>query len=73
MTGGYVYRGARIPAMDGVYLFGDFCVGHVFAFANGEVRDLGIAVSNLASFGQDANGELYVLSLSDGVLRIDPA
>ncbi|MBV9410601.1 MAG: PQQ-dependent sugar dehydrogenase [Acidimicrobiia bacterium] len=73
VTGGYVYRGARIPAMDGVYLFGDFCVGHVFAFANGQARDLGIAAGNLASFGQDANGELYVLSLSDGVFRIDPA
>ncbi len=73
VTGGYVYRGARIPAMNAVYLFADFCVGHVFGWYPGQVRDLGISVGNLASFGQDANGELYVLSLSDGVFRIDPA
>jgi glucose/arabinose dehydrogenase len=73
VTGGYVYRGARIPALNAVYLFADFCVGHVFGLYLGQVRDLGIAVGNLASFGQDAGGELYVLSLSDGVFRIDPA
>ena len=73
VTGGYVYRGSRIPALDAVYLFADFCVGHVFGLYLGQVRDLGIATSNLASFGEDAAGELYVLSLSDGVFRIDPA
>lgn len=73
VTGGYAYRGARIPTMAGVYLFADFCVGHVFGLLNGQVRDLGIGAGNLASFGEDAAGELYVLSLSDGVFRIDPA
>ena len=73
VTGGYVYRGTRIPAMNGVYLFGDFCVGHVVGLAGGQVRDLGISTSNLASFGQDADGELYVLSLTGGVSRIDPS
>jgi len=73
VTGGYVYRGSRIPTMNGVYLFSDECVGHVMGLASGQVRDLGIAQSNLASFGQDASGELYVLSLSGGVFRIDPS
>jgi glucose/arabinose dehydrogenase len=73
VTGGYVYRGSRVPSMNGVYLFADFCVGHVIGLANGQARDLGIAASNLSSFGQDASGELYVLSLSGGVSRIDPA
>jgi hypothetical protein len=73
VTGGYVYRGARIPALNDVYLLADFCVGHVFGFYLGQIRDLGIAASNLASFGEDSAGELYVLSLSDGVFRIDPA
>jgi hypothetical protein len=59
--------------MNGVYLFADFCAGHVFGFANGQARDLGISTNSLSSFGQDASGELYVLSLSAGVLRVDPA
>jgi hypothetical protein len=59
--------------MDGVYLFADFCAGHVMGMVNGQVRDLGMATSNLASFGQDLNGDLYALSLSGGVYRIDPA
>ena len=56
-----------------MYLYADFCVGHVFGLFSGQVRDLGIATSNLSSFGEDAAGELYVLSLSGGVSRIDPA
>jgi len=59
--------------MNGVYLFGDFCVGHVFGLVNGQARDLGISTGSLASFGQDAGGELYVLSLTGGVSRIDPS
>jgi glucose/arabinose dehydrogenase len=71
VTGGYVYRGARNPSMNGVYLFGDFCLGHVLGMYGG-VRDLGLVVPNLSSFGQDLNGELYALSLSGPVYRIDP-
>jgi glucose/arabinose dehydrogenase len=73
VTGGYVYRGSRVPNMNGVYLFADFCAGHVFGLANGQARDLGMSMSNLSSFGEDASGEMYVLSLSDGVFRIDPS
>jgi hypothetical protein len=48
-------------------------VGHVFGLLGGQVRDLGISTGSLASFGQDAGGELYVLSLTGGVSRIDPS
>ena len=71
VTGGYVYRGTRVANMNGVYLFGDFCIGHVMGLANG-VRDLGMVVPNLSSFGQDLNGDLYVLSLNGPVYRVDP-
>ena len=72
VTGGYVYRGTRNANMNGVYLFADFCIGHVMGFAGGQVRDLGMVASNLSSFGQDLNGDLYVLSLDGPVFRVDP-
>ncbi|MBA3654569.1 MAG: PQQ-dependent sugar dehydrogenase, partial [Actinobacteria bacterium] len=73
VTGGYVYRGARLGGWAGTYLFADFCVGKVMAYKNGSARDTGLATSQLASFGEDRAGEVYVLSLDGGVFRIDPA
>jgi glucose/arabinose dehydrogenase len=77
VTGGYIYRGSRIPAMQGVYLFGDFCNGAVqgLRLDGGRVvehRNLGLVAEQLASFGEDRDGELYVLSLAGGLFRIDP-
>ena len=78
VTGGYVYRGTAIPGLRGYYLFADFGSGRVWAKkgpggarytlpgANGQV-------SQIASFGQDATGELYVVSLAGPVYRIVPA
>ena len=67
VTGGYVYRGSKIRDLAGAYVFADFCVGRLRAFVNksGSAtghRFLGPQTGNLASFGQDASGELYVLS-----------
>ena len=78
VTGGYVYRGSRIPGLTGAYLFGDYCGGQVRALtlAGGKVaehRALGLQADGLASFGEDHQGEVYALSLSGGVFRIDPA
>jgi glucose/arabinose dehydrogenase len=78
ITGGYVYRGRRIPNLVGAYLFGDYCAGRLrgFVLHNGRATDhrfLGPQVDQLSSFGEDAAGELYVASLNGGVYRIDPA
>ncbi len=78
MTGGYVYRGRDIPALVGAYVFADFCQGRLEAFRleDGQARgfdELGPEVANVASFGEDADGELYVLSLSGPVFRLVPA
>ncbi len=75
VTGGYVYRGALIPALAGAYVFADYCRGRLEALVPGngramEVRALGPRVDALASFGEDARGELYVLSLAGTVSRI---
>jgi glucose/arabinose dehydrogenase len=79
VTGGYVYRGSAIDALQGAYLYSDACNGSVRALAvdeTGEVveqTELGVGAERVVSFGQDADGELYVLDLSGPVYRLDPA
>ncbi|HEY7207274.1 MAG TPA: PQQ-dependent sugar dehydrogenase [Gaiellaceae bacterium] len=73
VIGGYVYRGSVVPAARGRYVFGDLCSGAIWSFKVGpkgrasRVTRLGARVPNLASFGEDASGELYAVSL-DGAL-----
>lgn len=77
VSGGYVYRGARIPGLTGAYVFADFCNGRVMGMrgrggAPVQLDDLGLHIGSLASFGEGADGELYVCSLDGDVARIDP-
>jgi len=72
VIGGHVYRGAAIPDLQGHYLYSDWCQGWVTSFrldageavdeTDWEVGDLG----RILSFGEDASGELYLLSSSQG-------
>jgi glucose/arabinose dehydrogenase len=76
--GGYVYRGSKIPALTGAYVYSDYCDSAIRALVErgGKVtgqRDLGITGNQVTAFGEDQNGELYVLSQGDGLQRIDPA
>jgi glucose/arabinose dehydrogenase len=77
VTGGYVYRGQRIAALRGRYVFADFCKGEILTLVERgggmEARRLGPQVESVASFGEDAAGELYVLSLGGGLYRLDAA
>ena len=77
VTGGYVYRGSAIAALAGTYVFGDYCTGALWGLvrgADGEAEriDLGVSVprNSLLSFGEDADGELYVLSAVGRVFRL---
>ena len=77
VIGGYVYRGEAIPDLSGAYLFGDLCIGEIEALGveNGRVTGhaaLGPVVENPSSFGEDADGELYAMSLGGGVYRLAP-
>jgi hypothetical protein len=79
VTGGHVYRGSAIPGLAGAYVFGDYGAGVVRALAveGGRVtaeRSLGVATgpASLVSFAEDADGELYVLSLEGPVFRLVP-
>ena len=79
VIGGFVYRGQRIRGLRGAYLYGDYCAGWVRAarVRDGEVLgqrdDLGLEVPGLSSFGVDAAGELYALSLNGEVYRLASA
>jgi len=74
VTGGYVYRGAAQPDLQGVYVFGDFCSGIVFTLQVDEgtidpkpVLDSGLGIS---AFGTDEDGEIYVVDIGGGVYHV---
>ena len=72
-TGGYVYRGTAIPPLVGRYVFGDFATGRIFNIAENTQPTLtltgGFASGrNISSFGEDIDGELYVVDYSGGQL-----
>jgi len=77
VVGGYVYRGSAIPALQGTYFYGEYCLHWVRTF-----RLVGGAATEqtdwpslnpgeaITSFGQDTRGELYILTDAGGVYRI---
>jgi len=66
ITGGYVYRGIRVPWLVGRYIYGDYCSRKVWKLllnSNGTVSDtaqIGTSPGGILSFGVDQNNELYV-------------
>jgi len=77
VTGGFVYRGDDIPAAQGRYFFADYCSGRMWSLLlrGGEAADVrrdAIPVSSLSSFGEDARGELYALSLDGELVKLVP-
>jgi glucose/arabinose dehydrogenase len=73
VTGGYVYRGGRFPALRGMYLFGDYCSGTIWALAPSDTNGWFSAIvsesdARISSFGEDEDGELYVADLASGAV-----
>jgi hypothetical protein len=76
ITGGAVYRGSAIPQIAGRFFYSDYCSGWLksFRYVGGiateqktwDVGSLGMVIS----FGEDATGELYVLSANGTVYRV---
>ena len=78
ITGGVVYRGEAIPELTGAYLFSDYCDGRIRAVRAGggqvvEEHIFEASGTELVSFGEDAQGEVYVLSLDGTIYRVDKA
>ena len=80
VTGGTVYRGSEVPDLVGVYLYSDYCGGFVrsFRFDGSRAVDerrwpqLEPPDNEVVSFGEDADGEVYVLTAGGAVHRIVP-
>lgn len=80
VIGGYVYRGSAIPELQGKFLFADFCTSKVSMVeydTNGDPFEAqllpgGTGFGNIRTFGQDVDGELYVVT-SNQIHQIQPA
>ena len=78
ITGGYAYRGTALSVPQGTYFYADFCVGFVrsFRYVNGLVTEHAtwpsLSGGNITSFGEDAAGELYIVTAAGGLSRIVP-
>jgi glucose/arabinose dehydrogenase len=75
ITGGYVYRGTAFPRLQGLYFYGDYCSGRVWALDpaapdRGEQRELLQSKLNISSFGEDQAGELYLTDLGGGLYQV---
>ena len=72
ITGGYVYRGQRVRELEGVYLYADFCSGRIWGLRHDGAAvtaqaELVKAPFQISSFGEDAEGEVYVVGFDGGI------
>ncbi len=75
ITGGVVYRGTAVPELDGTYLFADHCTPGLRAIRVGDTVEslrLGDDLDSAVSFSEDAEGEVYAVSLWSGIYRLTP-
>lgn len=80
ITGGYVYRGCAMPDLHGTYFYADYCQNTVRTFEvvggaatnlqdrTSDVKSGGANIRRIASFGEDAQGELYIVNHNNGEL-----
>jgi glucose/arabinose dehydrogenase len=85
ITGGYVYRGDRLPDLQGYYVYGDFETGRIWGVkvddqdkvvSTGELVDLsspGQPKLNIAAFGEDRDANLYILAFDGRIHRLRPS
>jgi glucose/arabinose dehydrogenase len=74
ITGGYVYRGQQFPAMQGAYFFGDYCSGIIWSLQrDGDQWQMTKRLESgvqISSFGEDVNGELYVIDHGGAIYQL---
>tara|TARA_B100000945_G_scaffold321272_1_gene334931 strand:- start:310 stop:1239 length:930 start_codon:yes stop_codon:yes gene_type:complete len=83
ITGGYVYRGSKIPSLYGHYIFSDYCTGKIWSFKYEsnqlnsflDLTDM-INIENgektiyVSSLGEDADGELYFVDYNGNIFKM---
>ncbi|MFT7616724.1 MAG: glucose/arabinose dehydrogenase [Planctomycetota bacterium] len=77
VTGGYVYRGEKIPRLKGIYIFADYVSGRIWGLwpmGRGQYQKRHLMDTHLriSSFGVDQDGELYVCNHDGAVYRLEP-
>ena len=78
VTGGYVYRGTEVPALEAAYLYADFCTGLIWATYRDEAMQWQTELilrsgMVITSFGEDEAGELYLINYAGTVYKFAPA
>ena len=74
ITGGYVYRGTRLPSLQGAYLYGDYNSRKLWTLRKNsggtyERDQLMTLPFALSSFGIDLSGEVYLLNWTNGNIQ----
>lgn len=85
VTGGYVYRGSAIPSLQGAYFFADYCSNQIWSFkaVGGVATEFtertteldppgAAAITDITSFGEDADGEIYICDQGGQIYKIVP-
>lgn len=74
VTGGYVYRGKAVPDLAGRYVFGDYCSGQIWTLSEQTGRWVMAPLlgsgARISSFGEDEQGEIYVVDHQGTVYRV---
>ncbi len=76
ITGGFVYRGKKLPSLSGKYIFGDYISGRIFALETKQGKAVKNSllvdkVGQISSFGVDADNELLIcIHLTGKILRL---
>lgn len=86
-TGGYIYRGNAIPSLDGTYFFADYCSSRIWSIVYDPVTGMASqltdrtvelrpaapnTISSIVSFGEDHEGELYIVEQGGQIWKIVP-
>jgi len=75
ITGGVVYRGAALAGLQGRYLFADYCVPELRSLTPSSPSAAEAVLDTpptVVSFAEDAAGEIYLISLDEGLFRLRP-
>lgn len=72
ITGGFVYRGQKYPALNGYYFYADYCTGNIYNLKSAQATYSGGLLKstafNISTFGEDSVGELFLADAKTGAI-----